>query len=206
MTTAMITLTYILIFLAGASSFLFLNVCPGPLSARHVLAALLGGLAAVACVLKYGYTLQAVIVFAFFATITVIAIVDMDTMKIPNSFVITVLIIGVMSILAFPEIGLLQRGIGLVAVSGPLLIITLMVPGAFGGGDIKLMAASGIFLGWKLNLIALVLAILTGGAYGIYLLATRKKSRKEHFAFGPFLCIGMAAALLWGEQIWNHFF
>ena len=43
--------------------------------------------------------------------------------------------------------------------------------------------------------------IMLGGGYGIYLLLTGKKGRKEHFAFGPFLCMGMAVGLLWGQQL-----
>ncbi len=72
------------------------------------------------------------------------------------------------------------------SVSLPLFLITLAVPGGFGGGDIKLMAACGLFLGWKLCLLSLCFGLLTGGLYGIWLLAAGKKGRKEHFAFGPF--------------------
>lgn len=190
---------YIFIFLIGALIFSILireKVFP-----RYMFMELLGGLTAMGCVWKYGLNLQSAVLFAFFAMLTVVSIVDLETMEIPNGFVIVVLVVGVVSIFAFPEISLIQRIIGLVAVSGPLLIITLIVPGAFGGGDIKLMAAGGVFLGWKISLIALFLAILIGGAYGIYLLATRKKGKKGYFAFGPFLCLGMAIAFLWGEQL-----
>jgi len=86
-------------------------------------------------------------------------------------------------------------------VSVPLLLLTLLIPGAFGGGDIKLMAACGFFLGWKLNLIALAIGIFTGGIWGIWLLATKKKERKEHFAFGPFLCVGVVCAWFLGERL-----
>jgi leader peptidase (prepilin peptidase)/N-methyltransferase len=71
----------------------------------------------------------------------------------------------------------------------------LFIPGGFGGGDIKLMAAAGIVLGWKGNVFAFFIAALLGGVYGIYLLVTKKKGRKEHFAFGPFLSIGIAVSL-----------
>ena len=59
----------------------------------------------------------------------------------------------------------------------------------------------GLFLGWKLSLVALFLAVVTGGFYGIYLLAAGKKGRKEHFAFGPFLCAGMFLAYFWGTPL-----
>ena len=70
-----------------------------------------------------------------------------------------------------------------------------------GVGDIKLMAACGVFLGWRLTLVSTVLAILGGGIYGIWLMAAKKAARKEKFAFGPFLCVGMVIGLVYGEQL-----
>ena len=74
-------------------------------------------------------------------------------------------------------------------------------PGAFGGGDIKLMAAAGLFLGWQHTLLAMFFGILGGGFYGMYLLAARKADKKDHFAFGPFLCVGIVLALLFGDPV-----
>lgn len=87
------------------------------------------------------------------------------------------------------------------SVSLPLFAITLAVPGAFGGGDIKLMAVIGFFLGWKMSLTAFMLAVFSGGIYGIGLLLSKKKGAKEHFAFGPFLCAGTALTLFVGEWL-----
>jgi leader peptidase (prepilin peptidase)/N-methyltransferase len=56
-------------------------------------------------------------------------------------------------------------------------------------------------LGWKLNLLATFLAIVGGGFYGMFLLASKKADRKSHFAFGPFLCIGLAVSLFVGERL-----
>ena len=97
-----------------------------------------------------------------------------------------------------PGISLLARLAGALCVSVPMLVLAVLIPGAFGGGDIKLMAACGLFLGWKITLVSTALAILFGGIYGCYLLAAKKADRKAHFAFGPFLCIGMAIGLLYG--------
>lgn len=186
-------------------SWLFLRgrcrYCGEKVSSRYTWIELIGGCIALLCVFKIGYNLEAIIIFAFLGMLTVVAFVDIDTMEIPNGFVIAILIISVISTVTVPGISLVERLIGMISVSLPLLLITLVIPGAFGGGDIKLMAACGLLLGWKLSLVSLFLAILTGGMYGIYLLAARKKGRKEHFAFGPFLCVGMFAALFWGEAL-----
>lgn len=137
----------------------------------------------------------------FFTVLYAVARADKRTMKIPDKLVWTALGIGLFSIPLFPEIGLPERMLGMCSASLLLLGIALCVPGAFGGGDIKLMAACGLFLGWRYSLLALGIAVFAGAAYGIRLLAAGKADRKTQIAFGPFLCIGMAAAVLWGEQI-----
>lgn len=43
--------------------------------------------------------------------------------------------------------------------------------------------------------------ILGGGVYGMYLLAAKKADKKDHFAFGPFLCAGIVLAMLFGEPV-----
>ena len=70
-----------------------------------------------------------------------------------------------------------------------------------GGGDIKLMAAAGLFLGWQNTLLAMFFGIVFGGMYGIYLLAAKKAGKKDHFAFGPFLCAGIVIAMLFGGPV-----
>jgi leader peptidase (prepilin peptidase)/N-methyltransferase len=179
--------------------------CKEPISWRYPFVELLGGVAALLCWRQYGFQWRALIVFLFFCVLTAVAFVDADTMEIPDGFVAVVAVIGIVSIPFFPEIAWTSRLLGVFVVSVPMLVLTLVIPGAFGGGDMKLMAACGIFLGWKYSLFALAFAVFTGGVYGIYVLASGKKGRKEHFAFGPFLCMGMVFALFWGDGLWNWY-
>ena len=184
------------VFLGGKCRY-----CKAGISVRYPLVELVGGIAAGLCSYHYGVNPRAIIAFLFLCVLTVVSFVDMDTMEIPFSLVIAAALMGVLSALFFPEISFVERVIGIFCVSVPLYLLTVAVPGAFGGGDIKLMAACGIFLGWKLNLLALFLGVMGGGIYGFWLLAAKRKKRTDHFAFGPFLCLGMAAALFWGEKI-----
>ena len=184
------------VFLGGKCRY-----CKAGISVRYPLVELAGGIAAVLCSYHFGINPRAIIAFLFLCVLTVVSFVDMDTMEIPFSLVIAAALMGVLSVLFFPEISFVERVIGIFCVSVPLYLLTVAVPGAFGGGDIKLMAACGIFLGWKLNLLALFLGVMGGGIYGFWLLAAKRKKRTGHFAFGPFLCLGMAAALFWGEKI-----
>ena len=73
--------------------------------------------------------------------------------------------------------------------------------GGMGGGDIKLMAVCGLILGWPRVAAAGFLSVVTGGCYAIWLLATRRAGRSDHFAFGPFLAVGVVLSLLYGDQL-----
>ena len=140
-------------------------------------------------------------VFSLLTLLLIIAQIDQQTMEIPNGLVIACIVPATMAVFAFPDVTLTERLIGFFSVSLPLFAITLAVPGAFGGGDIKLMAVIGFFLGWKMSLTAFMLAVFSGGIYGIGLLLSKKKGAKEQFAFGPFLCAGTALTLFVGEWL-----
>jgi leader peptidase (prepilin peptidase)/N-methyltransferase len=186
-------------------SFLFLRgkcrTCGEKIPVRDTLTEGFGGALACLCFWQYGGSPKAILAFGFLFLLTATALIDADTMEIPDGFSIGIALLGGIAFFIFPEIDGKARLIGAVVVSLPLFLLTLLIPGAFGGGDIKLTAAAGLFLGWKLVLIALMLAILSGGGYGAYLLAKKKLGRKDHFAFGPFLCAGMGISLLWGEAL-----
>jgi leader peptidase (prepilin peptidase)/N-methyltransferase len=145
--------------------------------------------------------LAAVLYFVALCVLIVITRIDAETMEIPNGLVAALLICGILAIFVGPQLTFLSRGIGLFCVSVPLLVITLIIPNAFGGGDVKLMAAAGFLLGWQGVLVATFIGILIGGSYGVYLMASKKKGAKEHFAFGPALCVGIATALFFGTRL-----
>jgi leader peptidase (prepilin peptidase)/N-methyltransferase len=74
-----------------------------------------------------------------------------------------------------------------------------------GLGDVKMAAVMGIMLGYPNVLVAIFLAIVTGGIIAVILLATRKKGRKQGIPFGPFLALGTMLALIWGNSIWGWY-
>ena len=138
---------------------------------------------------------------AFFIVLLTASYQDIKKMEIKDGCHAAIVLLAAAAMLLDRNTGTASRLLGALCVSAPMLALSLLIPGAFGGGDIKLMAACGIFLGWKLNLLALFLGVMGGGIYGFWLLAAKRKKRTDHFAFGPFLCLGMAAALFWGEKI-----
>lgn len=153
-----------------------------------------------------GRFLAALTAFAFFSVLTVITFIDIDTMEILPGTVITVAVLAVISYFTMPPISIVSRIIGAFCISLPMYLLVLVIDGAFGGGDIKLMFAAGLFLGWKATLVSAFAAFMFGGVWAVYLLVSKKKGGKDHFAFGPFLCMGMMVALLFSENIISWYF
>jgi len=168
--------------------------CFEEISKRHTLIELLGGILAIIVVAYYHVSVAGLTIFLLFSLLATIAIIDFDTQYIPPELNILIAVLGVISYWTVGGPGWIERLIGAACISVPLIIIILIIPEGFGGGDIKLMAAAGLFLGWKATLVAFFIGLLFGGAYGVYVLKTRKKGKDEHFAFGPCLSIGIAIA------------
>lgn len=175
--------------------------CSAPIAPRYPLVEALGGLLAVLFVALYGFSLRTAIYFGVAAVLTAISFIDLDTMTIPNGLLLFLLLPVAAAVFFLPYHPPLLRLVGFFIISLPLWLIAMVVPNAFGGGDIKLMAVCGLLLGAAGSLVAFFVALLLGGGYGIYLLATRKGERKTLFAFAPFLCIGVVFSMVCGEQV-----
>lgn len=139
--------------------------------------------------------------FLYLGILTIVAFIDWDTRIIYNRFHIMIGLLGLTALWLFPGHGIWDRLIGAAAVSVPMLLLALAIEGAFGGGDIKLMAVSGFLLGWKAVLAAMFIGLLAAGVYCVWMLAGKKLSRKDAFAFGPFLALGLGIAFFWGDLL-----
>jgi leader peptidase (prepilin peptidase)/N-methyltransferase len=71
---------------------------------------------------------------------------------------------------------------------------------SMGGGDVKLAAMLGAFMGWKLVLISLFVAFFIGAVVGVIVMARKPKNWDSSLPFGPFIALGAVLALLWGES------
>jgi len=126
--------------------------------------------------------------------------IDLQHQMIPDAITLPGIPVGLVINVATGRISWLDSVIGILAGGGLFLLIILASRGGMGGGDMKLGALLGAFLGWKALLFALFVAIVLGGAVGAVLLATGRRGRKDPIPFGPFLAAGGAMALFWGEQ------
>ncbi len=174
--------------------------CKAEIPVRYQITELCGGAAAVLCFVRFD-AFGAVTAFAAIAVLACAALIDTDTMEIPDRLHVALAAVALISWAAFPEVGIKERIIGAFIISVPMLAVALAVPNGFGGGDIKLMAPAGFLLGWRCALCAFFIAVLIGGAQGAFLLITKKRAGNGQFAFAPALCIGICAALIWGSGI-----
>ncbi len=176
---------------------------PGRLAAFIIL----GGGASAGLAVRYGVNAASWTLMAFTLIILLEAMIDLDTMEIPFSLNLMILALGGLSILTFrgtepfSDITIVNRIVGMLVIAGPMILINLIISGAFGGGDVKLMAAAGFLLGWKIIVSGFFMGAIVGGAVGITVMLRKKKGGKEHIPFGPSLCIGLYLAVMFGTQL-----
>jgi len=116
------------------------------------------------------------------------------------------LVIGFILSFFVTYISFINSALGVVVGGGIILIIGLggsviFKKEAMGGGDVKLAAMIGAFLGWRYIVISLFLGFFLGALAGIFLILSKIKSREDTVPFGPFIVLGSFITLLWGEKI-----
>lgn len=140
----------------------------------------------------------------FLLLLTACAVADINAGIVPDLIVILIAVLAVVKYFVTEPFSIntaVPYLIGAVCVSVPMLIVALIIKGAFGGGDIKLMASAGLYLGWKFTVAGVVVGLFAGGFYGIYLLIRKKAGPKSKLKLAPFLAYGLAAAILFGDLI-----
>jgi leader peptidase (prepilin peptidase) / N-methyltransferase len=157
----------------------------------------------------------------FFSWLLALALVDIDTMTLPNPLTITGLFAGLLfqSVVGFSStlsiagaVSQLMEGaigavLGIWLLDGIALLGTIALgQTAMGGGDAKLAAMMGAWLGWKLLLLAGFLACAIGAFVGGGAIALGLLNRRQPFPFGPFLALGGITASLWGNALIAGYF
>ena len=180
--------------------------CGSKISIQYPIVELLTGIIYLIIYLIYGLSIQSLIYIILSSALIIIAFIDLNEMIVPD--VISLPGIGVGLILSFfvPYIKFINSVSGVVVGGGIILIIALVgsmifKKEAMGGGDIKLAAMIGAFLGWRYTIISLFLGFFLGALAGIFLILSKIKSREDMVPFGPFIALGSLITLLWGEKI-----
>jgi len=191
-------------------SYLFLGgkcrYCGERISIRYPLIELLTGLMYAGLSLIFGLSWPLLVYGILFSLLLIAFVIDLEHQIIPNGLVLTGVVAGLMLNLLGINRSFLDGIFGLLAGGGSLLLISLLAflilrKEGIGGGDIKLMAMCGLFLGWKLTFLALLFSIYIGGFFSIFLLIFRLTKMKEAIAYGPFIAMGTVIAAVWGSDI-----
>jgi leader peptidase (prepilin peptidase)/N-methyltransferase len=178
--------------------------CGAKLSIQYPMIELLNGILYCIAYAVMGLNIKSVLTMALISALIVIAVIDWRTYEIPFGLNVFIAVLGISvvanKLINRDFIGAWDNLIGAVSVSGFLLILYLVTRGrGIGGGDIKLMAAAGLFLGWKNCIFAFVLGCILGSV--IHLIRMRVSKQDHVLAFGPYLSAGIFIASLWGDRI-----
>lgn len=184
-------------------SFLILRgkcrYCKTKLSIQYPIVEALNGILYGIIVLVNGFNSTSILYCLATSAMLALSVIDWRTYEIPPSFNIFIGILGIIR-LALDYTHWYNYIIGLVSVSGFLLLILLITRGrGMGGGDVKLMAAAGLLLGWKLIILSLGLGCILGSVIHITLMRVTDKDRV--LAFGPYLSLGIYISMLYGNQL-----
>jgi leader peptidase (prepilin peptidase)/N-methyltransferase len=137
---------------------------------------------------------------ALLTLLVAITAIDLERQIIPDLLSLPGIVVGFVVGVTTGRVGWLDSLLG-IAVGGALFFLIIVASGGgMGGGDMKLGAMLGAFLGWPVTLLAVFVAVLLGGALAIALLASGRRGRKDAIPFGPFLAAGGAVGLFWGPQ------
>lgn len=174
------------------------RACGAKLSPQYPAVEALNGAAwLLCCLLFWEEPVRAALYCALSSVLTVIAVIDARTMEIPNGLTIAVAVLGLVQLAAdYPH--WYSYLIGAACVSVPLLLLWLASGGRLIGlGDVKLLAAAGLLLGWQRILPALAVGSLIGCVHHLIRMA---RGAGHMLAFGPYLSAGIWLAALFGER------
>ena len=177
------------------------RVCREPISPRYPAVELASGLLYVLLWLKFGLSLPLVVYALFSSALLVVALIDLDHKIIPDVITLPGMVLGLVlspwALIPTP----LASFIGLLAGGLFFYIVAVISKGGMGGGDIKLIAMIGAFLGWQGVFFTIFVGALAGSVVGMILMITKKKGRKDKVPFGPFLSFAAILYTLLGDNI-----
>lgn len=191
-------------------SYLFLKggcrYCRVKISLQYPLVELLTGAAFLVSFIKFGFSWAFVTGIVLISILIIETFIDLEHQIIPNGLVLAGTIAAIIFSLFNLYVNWKDALIGMLVGGGTFLLVAvlsalILKKEGMGGGDIKLMGMIGLFLGWKLTSLSILLSIYLGGLIGGALLLLRIKKRGDHIPYGPFIAIGTIIAVFFGNDI-----
>ena len=172
--------------------------CHTKLSVQYPIIELINGVVYVVIYAAIGNKMITILYCLLASALIVLSLIDWKTYEIPFGINIFIGILGIIKVIIDHEHWYLYIG-GFFSVSLFLLLLLVLTRGqAMGGGDVKLMAATGLLLGWKLNLLAFAFGCILGSV--IHLFRMKIQGESHRLALGPYLALGVMISVLWGNQ------
>lgn len=179
--------------------------CSEPISPRYPLVELISAALPVLLYLQFGTTARFWVYWPLTCALLIVSFIDLDLRIIPDKVTLPGIVLGLVLAPLLGLTGFWSSLLGVLVGGGALYLIgvvgeLVLKKESMGGGDVKLAAALGAFMGWKMVLAALFLAFFLGAVVGVVVLARRAKNWDSSLPFGPFIALGAVLAVLWGES------
>ena len=157
----------------------------------------------------FGPSALLVVRLLFASALIVLFAIDLEHQILPDAITLPGIAVGLALSLAFPP-GVWDAVLGAVVGGGVLFAIgeayyRYSGQEGMGGGDVKMLAMIGAFLGWKLVLVTLVLSSFAGSLAGLALIVSRRGNLKHALPYGTFLAIAAIVASLFGDAVVNWY-
>lgn len=180
--------------------------CNARISPRYPTVELLTGCTAMVLLYHFGLSPSLAVYALFAGALIVITFIDIDHQIIPDVISLPGIVVGIVFSAIGYGVPLVDSLIG-AALGGGLLYLVAVGYHAWtgregmGGGDIKLLAMIGAFLGWRGVLVTLILGSFSGALIGIALILARGADSRLPIPFGPFLALGATCAMFFGDAL-----
>ena len=200
-------LTFYFAFGAAAGRLLKLSACRycgAVYGSSNLLAEFLTGTAFALCSLHFKPVLPLALMFVLTSCLILISLIDYKTQIIPDGLVGVIAVSGVLYNLLYTPQVVMDMLLGGV-VGFAIMLLIFVISRGMGGGDVKLSAAVGLWLGVEGTLLFLLLAFITGGVISLLLLVSGVKSKGEAIPFGPFLCLAAFVTILYQPFLFNFY-
>jgi leader peptidase (prepilin peptidase) / N-methyltransferase len=191
-------------------SFLWLRgrcrACRAPISLRYPLVEAANGFGYVGIAWRFGLDWPLLAYAAFFSALLVVTFIDLDHQIIPDRITLPGIPLSILCAATVLPVGIVASVLGLLLGGGLLWFMAWLSPYLFGkegmgGGDIKLLAMIGAFLGWEPVLLTVLVGASVGSITGLSLIALKRLHRDQYLPFGPFLALGAIVAMFFFHDL-----
>ena len=182
------------------------RTCQVPISIQYPLVEAANAIGYLAIFWIFGFTPVAYVYAGMLSALIVITGTDLSHTMIPDAVTLPGIVVGLLCAAVILPIGLVDSLLGVALGGGILWALAWVSPYVFGkegmgGGDIKLMAMVGAFIGWQPVLLAIMIGSFLGSVVGVGLIAVGILRRDQYIPFGPFLAAGSLLALLFHQPL-----